>query len=50
LDHGRTRQEQRERKQLKRRAKIPQHGRHLARAYRDAILKRARQLRRKGTG
>lgn len=49
MDNGRTRQEQRERKQRKRRGKIPQHGRELARAYRDAVLKRARQLRRKGT-
>ena len=49
MDNGRTRQEQREKKQRKRREKIPHHGGELARVYRDAILKRARQLRRKGT-
>jgi hypothetical protein len=35
-----TRQERRERRLRKRREKIPQHGRSLARVYKDAILKR----------
>ena len=48
MENGDTRQEQRERKQRKRRARIPQHGRELARVYRDAVSKRVRQLRRKG--
>ena len=37
---GETRQERRERHGRKKREKIPQHGRGLARVYRDAILKR----------
>ena len=49
MENGETRQEHREKRQRKRREKIPQHGRELARVYRDAIVKRARQLRRKGT-
>ena len=37
-----TRQERREKKLKKKREKIPQHGRSLAKIYRDAILKRLR--------
>ena len=39
-----TRQERREKKQQKKRAKILQHGRSLVRVYKDAVLKRAKQL------
>jgi len=35
-----TRQERRERRLRKKRQKMPQHGRSLARVYKDAILKR----------
>jgi hypothetical protein len=35
-----TKQEQRERRQRKKREKISQHGKSLARVYKDAILKR----------
>ena len=37
-----TRQERREERQRKKREKMPQHGKSLARIYRDAILKRLR--------
>ena len=37
-----TRQERRERKLRKKRARIPKHGKNLARVYVDAILKRLR--------
>ncbi|MGB2800420.1 MAG: hypothetical protein WBC55_10450 [Dehalococcoidia bacterium] len=37
-----TRQERREKRRRKERKKIPQHGKSLARVYRDAILKRLR--------
>jgi len=37
-----TRQERREKKLKKKREKIPQHGRNLAKIYMDAILKRLR--------
>lgn len=37
-----TRQELRERKLRKKRARIPKHGKNLARVYVDAILKRLR--------
>jgi hypothetical protein len=40
-----TRQERREKKLKKKREKMPQHGRSLARMYRDAILKRLRRHR-----
>jgi hypothetical protein len=46
-DDQRTRQERREEKLRRKRERIPLHGRGLAQAYKDAILKRARQLRRK---
>jgi hypothetical protein len=39
-----TRQERREKRQLKRHQKMLQHGRGLVRVYRDAILKRARRV------
>jgi hypothetical protein len=42
-----TKQERREKKQQKKRAKILQHGRSLVRVYKDAVLKRAKQLGRK---
>jgi hypothetical protein len=37
-----TRQERREERLRKKREKMPQHGKSLARIYRDAILKRLR--------
>jgi hypothetical protein len=37
-----TRQERREKRKRKERKRIPQHGKSLARVYRDAILKRLR--------
>ncbi len=37
-----TRQERREQKLRKKRARIPKHGKNLARVYVDAILKRLR--------
>jgi len=37
-----TRQERREKKLKKKRERMPQHGRSLAKIYRDAILKRLR--------
>ena len=39
-----TKQERREKKQQKRRDKIQQHGRSLVRVYKDAVLKRAKQV------
>lgn len=50
MESEETRQERREEKQRKRRERMLQHGRAFVRAYKDAILKRARQLRRKGAG
>ena len=50
LESEETRQERREGKLRKRREKLLQHGRAFVRAYKDAILKRARQMRRKGAG
>ena len=37
-----TRQERREKKLRKKREKIPQHGKNLAKVYMDAIIKRLR--------
>jgi hypothetical protein len=37
-----TKQERRERRRAKEKAKIPQHGKSLARIYRDAVSKRAK--------
>jgi hypothetical protein len=38
----RTKQERREKRRAKEKAKLPQHGKSLARVYRDAVSKRAR--------
>jgi hypothetical protein len=38
-----TRQERREKRRLKKREKILQHGKSLARVYKDAVLKRLRK-------
>ena len=38
-----TRQERREKRKRKERERVPQHGKSLARVYRDAILKRLRR-------
>jgi hypothetical protein len=38
-----TKQERREKKLKKKRERIPQHGKNLARVYMDAILKRLRR-------
>ncbi len=38
-----TKQERRERRLQKKRNRIPQHGKSLARVYRDAVLKRLRK-------
>jgi len=38
-----TRQERRERKQRKKREQIPQHGKNLAKVYKDALLKRLKR-------
>ncbi len=40
-----TRQERREKKLESKRAKMPQHGRGLARMYKEAILKQINKLR-----
>jgi len=40
-----TRQERREKRLKKRRERISQHGRNLARIYKDAILKRLKRKR-----
>ena len=45
-----TRQERRDARLRRRRERMLQHGRGLVRVYRDAVLKRARKLRRKGAG
>ena len=47
METGETKQERREKKQQKRREKILQHGHSLVRVYKDAILKRAKQIRKK---
>ena len=47
-DNGDVRQERRDEKLRRRNTRMPQHGRGFARAYRDAIMKRARRTRRKG--
>jgi len=36
-----TKQERREKRRAKEKAKLPQHGKSLARVYRDAVSKRA---------
>ena len=40
-----TRQERRERKLEKKRERVPQHGKNLAKVYVDAVLKRLKHLR-----
>jgi len=40
-----TKQERREKKLKKKRERVPQHGRSLARVYKEVILKRIRRLR-----
>ena len=40
-----TRQERRERKLEKKKERMPQHGRNLARVYKEAIFKRISKLR-----
>jgi hypothetical protein len=47
LETGETKQERREKKQQKKREKILQHGRSLVRVYKDAVLKRAKKVRKK---
>ena len=42
-EEGETRQERREKKLKKKRERIPQHGKSLAKVYRDAVLKRLRK-------
>ena len=42
-----TKQERREKKQQKRREKIAQHGHSLVRVDKDAVLKRAKKVRKK---
>ena len=42
-EEGETKQERRERRLQKKRQRIPQHGKSLARVYRDAVLKRLRK-------
>ncbi len=42
-EEGETKQERRERRLQKKRNRIPQHGKSLARVYRDAVLKRLRK-------
>ncbi len=37
-----TRQEQREKRRIRERAKMPQHGKSLGRIYKDAVSKRAK--------
>lgn len=46
-DHE-TRQERREEKLRSRKERMKQHGRGFARAYRDAVIKRAARIRRRG--
>jgi len=41
--HKETKQERRERKLKKKRERIPQHGKSLAKIYMDAILKRLKR-------
>ena len=43
MEEEETKQERREERKRKRREKMPQHGKGLARIYKDAVLKRAPQ-------
>ena len=45
MNDAETKQERREKKLKKKRERMPQHGRNLARIYKDAILKRSRRHR-----
>jgi len=40
-----ARQKRREKRRIKERAKMPQHGKSLARIYKDAVLKRTKNKR-----
>jgi len=42
---GETKQSRRERRRVKEKAEMPQHGKSLARVYKDAALKRAKATR-----
>lgn len=48
METGETKQERREKKLQKTREKIAQHGHSIVRVYKDAVLKRAKQTRKKG--
>lgn len=48
MENKETRQERREERIQKRRERMLQHGRNFVRAYKDAVIKRAKQVRRKG--
>ena len=48
MENDGTRQERRDARRQKRRKKMLQHGRGFIQAYKNAILKRAKELRRKG--
>jgi hypothetical protein len=39
-----TRQERREKRRAKEKARMPQHGKSLARIYKDAVSKRAKEV------
>jgi hypothetical protein len=39
-----TKQERREKRLTKKKAKMPQHGKNLARIYKDAVSKRAKDI------
>ena len=52
-DQLETKQERRDKKLQKKRERVPQHGKNLARVYKEAILKRIKHLRKekqKGQG
>ncbi len=42
MKNGDTRSERREKRRLKKKERMPKHGKSLARIYRDAVLKRLR--------
>ena len=44
-DRAKTRQERREKKLKKKRERMPQHGKNLARVYLDAVMKRLKRNR-----
>ena len=47
-DREETRQERREERRRKKQSKMLQHGRGFVQAYKNAIIKRAREIRKKG--